>query len=406
MPDQKRLLFMNRSFYPDVEATGQLLTQLCEDLADDYDIQVICGNPLHPKVKTRRPIAKSKQGKITVWRVNSTTFPKKHFWARFLNLLSYFLGCLFWALCLKKTDITIAETDPPLLAAVAYLRSLFRRSLFVYYSQDIWPEAGIVNERLTNPVVTKMMRAANRFLYKKAARVIVPGGDMKDRLAEDYTLSLDRIAVVENWSDPDEVFPIKREENGFLRAQGLEENFVVMYSGNIGLSQDLENVIEVADELRGLEEIVFVLAGEGALKESLVSTASSQNLKNIRFLPYQEKGRLKYSLNAAHIHLIPLKRGMKGIIVPSKVYGIMAASKPFIAAVDEGSEIDRVAKAFGCGLVVSPSDVEALKKAVLWAFHNQEQIDRMGRLGREAFEKHYTRTLCTHKFGTIIEDLI
>jgi glycosyltransferase involved in cell wall biosynthesis len=249
------------------------------------------------------------------------------------------------------------------------------------------------------------MRAINRFLYRKAALVIVPGRDMKERLAKAYFLPSDKIAVVENWTDPDIVSPVKREENEFLRSQGLSEKFVVMYSGNIGLSQDLENLVAVADELRELEEIVFVLVGEGALKESLVSLALNRNLKNIRFFSYQEKENLKYSLSAAHIHLIPLKRGMKGIIVPSKVYGIMAAAKPFIAAVDEGSEIDRLAKEFECGLVVTPSDVEALKRAILWAFQNQEQLDRMGRLGREVFEKHYSRSICTHKFRRTLESL-
>jgi glycosyltransferase involved in cell wall biosynthesis len=212
--------------------------------------------------------------------------------------------------------------------------------------------------------------------------------------------------VVENWTDPDEVFPVKGEENDFLKTHDLDGKFVVMYSGNIGLSQDLENVVAVADELRELEEILFVLVGEGALKESLVKMASSLNLKNIKFFSYQEKGNLRFSLGAANIHLIPLKRGMRGIIVPSKVYGIMAAAKPFIAAVDEGSEIDRVAEEFGCGLVVSPSDVEALRKGVLWAYRNQEQIDEMGRLGREAFEKHYTRAICTQKFRKILKKLI
>jgi len=406
VPEQKRLLFLNRSFYPDVEATGQLLTQLCEDLAQDFHIQVICGNPVYRRVRTLKPISKSQHGRIITWRINSTSLPKKYFWARFLNLLTYFMGCLIWALLLKKTDMVIAETDPPLLASIAYLLSRLRRSVFLYYPQDIWPEAGIVNKRLTNPVLTNILRSVNGFLYREANQIIVPGADMKDSLVKDHSLPPDKITVVENWTDPEEVYPVKREDNDFLRTHGLEKKFVVMYSGNIGLSQDLENVVAAADGLRGYEEIIFILVGEGALKEALFKMASSRKLENIKFLPYQQKRCLKYSLNAAHIHLIPLKRGMKGIIVPSKVYGIMAASKPFIAAVDEGSEIDSVVKRFGCGLVVKPSAVEALKKAVLWAFRNQEQIEMMGQQGRKAFEVHYTRAICTQKFRSLLNSLI
>jgi len=179
-----------------------------------------------------------------------------------------------------------------------------------------------------------------------------------------------------------------------------------MYSGNIGLSQDLENIIHLADSLKEFYDILFVFIGEGALKEKLMNMSISLSLKNIKFLTYQEKKDLKFSLNAAYIHLIPLKKGMKGIIVPSKVYGIMASGIPFIAAVDEGGEIDKIVKEFHCGIIVQPSNVKELKKAVLWAFNNKNQIEKMGENGRKALENHYTRKICTQKFKRIIENTI
>ncbi len=179
-----------------------------------------------------------------------------------------------------------------------------------------------------------------------------------------------------------------------------------MYSGNIGLSQDLENIIHLADALKEQQEILFLLIGEGASKEKLVKMADSMELENIKFLSYQEKEDLKFSLNAAHIHLVTLKKGMKGIIVPSKVYGIMAAGKPFIAAVDKGSEIDKIAKEFQCGIVSKPSSVEELRKAVLWAYKNKDKIREMGENGRKAFENHYTRKISAQKFKKTVENII
>jgi colanic acid biosynthesis glycosyl transferase WcaI len=405
MPSIKRLLFLNRCFYPDVEATGQLLTDLCKELEDDFEVHVICGNSLYRKTRTRGLIHKTQYGKITIWRTNNTTLPKKYFLARFINLLSYYILCFIWSFFIKKVDCIISETDPPLLASVAYVNSRLRQSRFIYYSQDIWPDVGIVNERMTNPILTKILRVANGFLYNKATKIIVPGRDMKERLEEKNGIPFYKIEVVENWADPSRISPIRREDNTFIKKHSLENKFVVMFSGNIGLSQDLENIIHLADIFKEHKDIVFVLIGDGALKEKLKNMSLSLGLKNIKFLPYQDRKDLKFSLNAAHIHLVPLKRGMKGIIVPSKVYGIMASGKPFLAAVDENSEIDRTIKEFHCGVIVKPSDGRELEKAIRWAYRNPEEIKTMGEKGRKALENRYSKEICTKKFKKIVENL-
>ena len=406
MSAQKRLLFLNRSFYPDVEATGQLLTELCQELENDFEIHVICGNPLYRKVKNRRLITKTRFGNITIWRINSTTLPKEYLFARFVNLFSYFFLCFLWTFFIKKMDCVIAETDPPLLASIAYVYSRIRHSSFIYYSQDIWPHVGIVNRRMTNPIITKILKVVNGFLYHKANRIIVPGRDMKKRLEEENLLPPHKIEVVENWADPSKIFPVKREDNIFVKKHSLENRFVVMYSGNIGLSQDLENIIYLADSLKRFQDILFVLVGEGASKGKLMKMSSSLGLKNVKFITFQEKKDLKFSLSAAHIHLILLKKGMKGIIVPSKVYGVMASGRPFIAAVDKESEVDKIVEEFHCGIVAQPSHVDELRKAVLWAFNNRERIRKMGEKGRKALESHYSRKICTQKLKKIVKNTI
>lgn len=406
MAKRKRLLFLNRSFYPDVEATGQFLTELCEELEKSFEIHVICGNPLFRKVKTRGFIHKTLHRRITIWRINNTALPKKIFFTRVINLLSYFFPCFFWAFMIKRMDCVIAETDPPLLASIAYIYSKVRRCPFVYYSQDIWPQVGIVNEGMTNPVITTILREINRFLYQKANRIVVLGRDMKQRLEEENSIPSKKIDIVENWADPNKLFPISREDNIFLQKHGLGDKFIVMYSGNIGLSQDIENIIYAAHALKDHKGILFVLIGEGAAKEKLRHLANSLGLPNVRFFPYQNREELINSLNAADIHLITLKKGMKGYIVPSKVYGILASGRPFIAAVDDNCEIDNIVKEFNCGLSIPPSNVEELKKAVLWAYFHEKDIQSMGERGRKALESFYTRKICTQKFEDILQNLI
>jgi len=164
-------------------------------------------------------------------------------------------------------------------------------------------------------------------------------------------------------------------------------------------------VIHAAELLKEEEDILFVLIGEGASKKGLVDLSASLGLKNIKFLTYQDKENLKFTLNAAHIHLVTLKKGMGGIIVPSKVYGIMAAGKPYIAALDKESEVQKITEEFHCGINVKPSNAQELKKAVLWAYRHQPEIEKMGQKGRQALRKYYSRNICTQKFKQAIHKI-
>ena len=404
MTFKKSILFLNRSFYPDVESTGQLLTELCEELAFDFEVHVVCGNPLYRKANNRGLIHRSDYKNITIWRVNNTRLPKKNLFTRLVNLTSYFILCFYKVMFFKKVSCVISETDPPLLALIAFFYSKLRKVPFVYYVQDLWPNVGIVNQKLNQPFVIKILKRANRFLYHHAHLVIVPGRDMKARLAEENHIPLTQIKVVPNWADPEQIYPLRLQENEFYK-ENFDPQFVVMYSGNIGLSQDLENVIHTAELLKENQEILFVLIGEGASKKGLIDSCCSLGLKNVKFLTYQDKNNLKFTLSAAHIHIVSMKKGMGGIIVPSKVYGIMAAGKPYIAALDKESEVQKITKEFGCGISINPSEAQELKNAVIWAYHHQPEIEKMGERGRRALEKYYSRDICTQKFKQIIHKI-
>ncbi|MBD3413420.1 MAG: glycosyltransferase [Candidatus Aminicenantes bacterium] len=404
MKTKPALLFLNRSFYPDVESTGQLLTELCEDLAQDSDVHVVCGNPLYRTVKTRRMISRSSYKNITIWRVNNFTLSKKHLWSRLINLASYFALCFFKVMGFQKVSCVISETDPPLLGLIALAYSRLRRVPFVYYVQDLWPNVGIVNQKLTNPLVIKVLKRANQFLYLRARSIVVPGRDMKIRLSRENQVPLSKIHVVPNWADPVQIKPVAMEENPFFKRH-FKGKFVVMYSGNIGLSQDMENILYAADQLKDKEEILFVLIGEGASKKRVVDLSCSLGLTNVKFFTYQDKKDLKFTLGAAHIHLVTMNRGMGGIIVPSKIYGIMAAAKPYIAALDQQSEVHRLTQEFNCGISTEPSDVKGLRASVMWAYTHQTEIQEMGKRGRRALEQHYSRDLCTQKFQNVIHQI-
>jgi colanic acid biosynthesis glycosyl transferase WcaI len=198
-----------------------------------------------------------------------------------------------------------------------------------------------------------------------------------------------KIHVVPNWIDTATVRPTLA--SAALRQEwGLDGKFVVMYSGNLGLSQGLDSLLESACRLRE-QPVAFVLVGDGASKTALMARATEWCLDNVRFFPYQPRERLAESLGAADLHLIPLRRGLAGCIVPSKLYGILAAGVPYLAAVDEDSEVARVTHEYGTGLRILPDDPDSLSDALRWCLSHRVELQKMGRRGRSLAVCQYDR---------------
>ena len=190
-------------------------------------------------------------------------------------------------------------------------------------------------------------------------------------------------------------------EGDLRRAWELNGEFAVMYSGNLGLSQGLEHVLEAARCMR-TEPVVFLFVGEGAAKEGLMARAAEWRLPNVRFLPYQPREQLSASLGTADLHLVPLQRGLAGCIVPSKLYGILAAGRPYVAAVEEDSEVARVTRENATGLLIEPDDPGRLAAAVRWALLNRGELAEMGRRGRQLAEREFDRRGALARFEAVL----
>jgi len=177
-----------------------------------------------------------------------------------------------------------------------------------------------------------------------------------------------------------------------------------MHSGNVGLSQDLDTLLDAAAILQD-EPVVFVIVGDGASKSRLEQRGVDLGLMNLRFLPYQDKGDLSESLGAADVHIVTLKRGLAGYIVPSKVYGILAAGKPFIAAVDDWSEPALIIREHACGLRIEPGDPDALAKAVL-ELRDHTDTAQMGARARSALEERFDRGIAVARYLELLESTL
>lgn len=396
----QRLLFINRCYGPG-EATGQLLAELCEDLAQIYDVTVIAGQPNSP---TAEPLpGRDVVRGVTVIRVRSRRFRKSSLWSRAAGLGIYMGWSALAALRQPKPDALVVESDPPMLGMLGAILRRWHGCKLVNYLQDLFPEVGLALGRLKPGLVTKTLHIMTQVGLHTADRVVVLGEDMKRRV-EGRGVPGEKIAVVSNWSDTRIIRPQPPSE-ALRKAWGLDGRFVVMYSGNLGLSQSLEQVIAAAELLRD-EPVTFLFVGEGALRNRLKDDADRRGLTNVRFEPYQPKERLAESLSVADVHLVTLHAGLAGYIVPSKLYGILAAGRPYVAAVDEASEVAAITAEAGCGVRVNPDDPAALAAAVRACMADREHLALMGRRGRELAVARFDRGAAVAAFGQVLEGVV
>src|ERR1043166_2412481 len=400
-----RLLFFNRSFHPDGEASGQLLTELCEDLSHDHQVTVIAGRPYNmDRFGSWSPIKREWLGHVEILRAYNPRFNKGSFIGRLMNLFSYFCFSLLAGFSARRPDVVIAETDPPVLGLAGWFFAALYRAKFIFYVQDVFPDVGIALGKIRSPILISLLEASTRFILRHADQVVVLGEDMRKRLETKGCVSADRFQVIPNWVDTKRVQPAP-SPNSFRADHGVTDRFVVMFSGNIGLSQGLDHVLDAAAALSVHEQIRFLFVGEGAAKAGLMAKAQALGLNNVVFLPYQPKEDLSVSLSAADVHLVTLQRSLAGLIVPSKVYGIMAAGRPFIAAIEQESEPARIIGEHGCGIRIEPDNAATLSSSILWCLHNPDSLQEMGRRGREAAVRCFDRRVSVVKFHSLLEQL-
>lgn len=401
------ILFINQYFYPDTASTAQLLTELCVSLAVEHEVSVLCGTPSYnpvKRIKARWPFKCENYQNVRVFRAAGTSFSRTNMAGRCLNYVSYLVNASLSSLLIEKPDIVVTMTDPPIAGLVGLLVRKRRKVPMVIVVHDLHPDIGVLLGKLRNPLVIKLVDAIVRFMLKRTEHVVTIGKSMQQRIAA-KGVDVRSTSVISNWVDVDLIDP-QPKENPFSLEHGTVDDFVVMYSGNIGLSQNLSSVIDAAFILKDRSNIRFVFIGEGAAKAELRRTSERQNLRNVLFLPYQPKEALRYSLSSGDVHLIPLDERLQGCIVPSKVSGIMAAGRPFLALVNEHSEIAEIVRRFGCGVVVKPDNAEALAETISEILNAPKRLEEMGRSGREAAVRYFNRNLISQQYEKLLYRVI
>jgi colanic acid biosynthesis glycosyl transferase WcaI len=392
-----RLLVFNQYYHPGVEATAHLLTELCESLAPDYSVTVITGR-LHGRED--EPDYEVRNG-VEIVRVHSTSYDRAALQRRIANYFTYSARALRRGLVARRPDVVLCMTDPPLVGNVAQLVALRFRRPFVVVSQDVFPEIAVSLGRLRHPLVVGVLRRLIGFYLRRADRVVAIGPVMKARLV-DKGAHPDRVEVIPNWVDTSAVTPEPRD-NPWARAHDLVDHFVVMHSGNVGHAQNLDVLIEAAAELDDLEQLRVLIIGTGARVSHVTDLAQHLAADRVQFLPYQPRSTLSESLSSADVHFLGLSPGLSGYIVPSRLYGILAAGRPVLAAVETDSEPGILVREAGCGIVVPPNRPDLIAQAIREFVSGEHDLAAMGRNGREYVEAHGSRESAVARYRQLLD---
>jgi colanic acid biosynthesis glycosyl transferase WcaI len=394
------LLVLNQYYAPGVEATAHLLTELCEALAQAYDVTVITGRLLGHESE---PDYECRNG-VEVIRVHSTAFDRSGIFQRAVNYFTYLGRALRRGLVARRPDLVLCMTDPPMVGDVGYIVSRRFRVPLVVVSQDVFPEIAVHVRRLRNPLLVWVLDVLVRFHLRRADRVVAIGETMRRRL-EAKGVRHERIRVIPNWVDTNAIAPQPRE-NAWGHSHGLDGRFVVMHSGNIGHAQDLETLVRAAKDLDDVEELSVVLVGLGPRRAHHERLAAQIGARRVRFLDHQPRALLPQSLSSADVHFVGLGRGLSGYVVPSRLYGILAAGRPVLVGADDDSETAALVREVGCGVVVPPGEPDLVAQAIREMLGGEYDLADMGRRARDWAEENAGRELAIDRYRALLADVL
>ena len=422
---KKKLLIFAHYYAPDTASTGQILKDQAEGMLDEFDVTVICvvpsyGGTIEDKYKTQKYYFEELNG-VKIIRVRVPEFTKANKVSRVKNIISYFFGALGAAMKVGKQDYVFTISQPPILGGLlGVLGKWMKHAKMIYCIQDFNPEQVMAVNYSSNKLILNAMMFADKFSCRHSDLVITVGRDLVDTLKNLFKgYKVPKYAMINNWIDEKEVYPLPQNHErvvAFKKQYDLDDKFVIMYSGNIGLYYDLEKLMKVMKQfrkgytLKGVyepgpvtadgREVVFAFVGAGSVLDKLVLYTKEHHFENVIFIPYQDKEDLIYSLNAGDVHWCVNAKGIKGVSCPSKAYGIMSVAKPIIGVLEEGTEIRGLIEECNCGKCCEPGDYVEVADIIRWYIENAGtgEVEEMGRNGRKYLEKNLTKDVSIKKY--------
>jgi colanic acid biosynthesis glycosyl transferase WcaI len=402
----QRLLFINQYYWPDHASTAQHLADLAEGLAArGHEVHVVCSRGGYREGTPRPPRNESHNG-VSIHRVEATSLGRRNTITRMTDYLSFYVRAFWLGLLLPRFDVVATLTTPPIIGLIGTLLRRLKGSRHIYWSMDLHPDASLALGRMSikHPVV-RLLAWLSNLVYRQADKVVVLGSYMSDRI-EAKGVRPERLAMIPVWNRRDEIYPIPREGHPLRAEYGLDDKFVAMYSGNLGIAHSFDEFLEAARRLRDRDEIVFLFVGDGPRLAEVKATQEAEGLANIRFLKYFPREMLHASLSLADVHLISMRSEMTGIVVPGKLYGAMASARPTVFVGPAHCESADTIRQASCGATIRLGDVDRLVETLEHYAGDPEAARIDGEKGREAFLDRHEREGCCAQWASLVSDLV
>ncbi|HVX19270.1 MAG TPA: glycosyltransferase family 4 protein [Acidimicrobiales bacterium] len=408
------LLILCPHFAPDLAPTGEVMSAIAAGLVDrGHRLHLVTALPWyeHHRVEPEwegRWVRHDDHPWGRVTRVHPFPTDKRNIPARAAAFAGFTALSELVALASRARPDAVLAMSPPLTLGAAGWSAAKRFGVpFVFNIQDVFPDVAVELGAIVNPRVIATASALERLTYQGADAVTVLSDDLRDnvvaKLAGRRRGDASKVRVIPNFVDTERIRP-GPAENSYRREYGLEAKTVVMYAGNVGLSQSLDMVIDAAAGFADDPDVVFVINGGGSGRPELERRAAG--MANVRFVDMQPRERLPEVLAAADIHLVPLKAGLARSSVPSKTYSILAAGRPVVASVDRGTEVARTVTAAGAGIAVAPDEAEPFAKAVRQLVHDPARRAEMGQAGRAFVERWLSPAAVAASYESLFVELI
>ncbi len=392
-----RVLLLNLYYPPDTSATAKMAETVALALCGQHSVTLICGRPSYDPTERRswKFFRNETQRGVDVIRVGSTDYPRKEMKKRIFNYLSYVLLSVPRAIFVP-CDVVLAMTDPPFEGIVGAWVALLKGKPFVYNIRDMYPDMAVGSSIVEPGLMSRIWEKLHRWALRRAAVVVVLGEDMRNRIVS-KGISPERVCVVRDGADisgsqasPDP--EVVRTIRGSFR-------FVLLHAGNLGFYGAWQTLLDAARKLSD-HGIGLVFVGDGAQRSALQTAA--KEIPNVHFLPFFPAAKVPSVLAAADAHVITVKRGLEGVVVPSKMYGILAAGKPIVAVAPEQCDVVSLGLTSGFAICADPDDPESLAARVLELSRNPTVLFKMGEAARVA-ATGYQREDELRKLAGIVE---
>ena len=379
------IFLLNEYFPPDTSATAKMAALVVGELTKRHRVTVLCGRPSYDPSE-RHPfylLRRERQGNLIVERVGSITYPRFRMRQRLLNYLSYLVLAVPRALMIPA-DVVLSMTDPPIMGIAAAFVAMLKRRPFVYNIRDMYPDMALGGEIMRPSRFVNVWEKLHRWALRRAAKVIVLGEDMRERIVA-KGVDPSRVVVVRDGVPIPEVLP----PVGHPVAQEVRCGFpfVLLHAGNLGFYGAWATLVKAARELAH-HGVGLVFVGEGAKRAEI--EAAAQGSPAVRFLPFWPPEHIPHVLAAGDLHIVTIRRGLEGVVVPSKLYGILAAGRPVLAVAPEESDVARIVRRAGCGVVADPDNAAAVVAAVRGLLADRQKLTEMGARAR-AIAAEYER---------------